>query len=323
MKNLRKVLQWIMILMVGGIVLLLCIPYFIPLNSTQSYNDPSKLFPNSQFKKVQGIDVHYRIFPCDTPTKGNVLMVHGFAGSTFSWRKNIVPLTQKGFQVVCIDLPNFGYSERKFNGDFSIENRANLIWEILETILPNQKWHLIGHSMGASIILAMGQIQPEKAISLICVDGLFFSSHPSFLTKFFLNSGYVQRIGEIALQKYFTKPHRFKKILESAYGKPPDEEAIQGYLQPLTVRDTGKGIFAMTANQNSNFIVDYGKIHPKMFLIWGEKDTWIPIQTAIQFHQKYPYVPFKKIIDAGHCPMETHSDEFNKILWEYLQSLEK
>jgi pimeloyl-ACP methyl ester carboxylesterase len=132
-----------------------------------------------------------------------------------------------------------------------------------------------------------------------------------------LNSHYVHRIGEVLLQRYFTKPERFKKILASAYGQTPEEEALNGYLKPLTVKDTAKGILVMSA-QNSNFQIDYSKIWNKMFLIWGEKDTWIPIQTAKKFQEKYTDIPLKIIPETGHCPMETHSKEFNSLVVELM-----
>ncbi|GIV44255.1 MAG: hypothetical protein KatS3mg035_1378 [Bacteroidia bacterium] len=127
---------------------------------------------------------------------------------------------------------------------------------------------------------------------MICVDGLFFNPSANFLTRALLNSAYVHRLGEVLLQRYFTQPERFKKILASAYGQMPDEEALKGYLKPLTVTDAAKGILS-TAAQSSRFSIDYPKILDKMVLIWGEKDTWVPLATAKKFQEKYPSVILK------------------------------
>ncbi len=232
--------------------------------------------------------------------------------------ENIDTLTQSGFQVVCMDLPSFGFSERNLNWNHSPENRAKLAWELTEKIIPNENWHLMGHSMGASVVLAMGQINPQKTLSIICVDGLFFYSQSNFWTRWLLNSHYVHRIGEIALQRYFTKPDKFKKILASAYGQTPDEEALKGYLKPLMVTNAAKGILASTA-QESDFQMDYSKVLSKMLIIWGEKDTWIPLSTAQKFQEKYSNVTLKIVHNSGHCPMETHEKDFNPLILEFIQ----
>ena len=318
MKRIRKILHWITVIMVGGTCLLLALPYLIPLKPTLDYSEPSLLFPNSIIEPIEGVNVHYRVFNASPPKKGNVLMIHGFSGSTFSWRKNIDTLTKAGYQVVCMDLPSFGFSERKTDWNHSPENRAKLAWSIANKISPNETWHLVGHSMGASVILTMGQIQSQKTQSMICVDGLFFNPSSSSWIKFFLNSRYVYRLAEVALQRYFLQPERFKKILASAYGQTPDEEAFNGYLKPLTVTDAAKGILS-TTNQTSNFQINYNTLITKMFLIWGEKDTWISLSSAQKFKEKYPHVPLMIIKNAGHCPMETHYQVFNTHLLECIE----
>ncbi len=75
------------LILVGGICLILAIPYFIPLKPTLDYSEPTLLFPNSKIDKIQDVLVHYRVFEPTIPKKGNILMIHGFSGSTFSWRK--------------------------------------------------------------------------------------------------------------------------------------------------------------------------------------------------------------------------------------------
>ncbi|GIV44254.1 MAG: hypothetical protein KatS3mg035_1377 [Bacteroidia bacterium] len=162
MKKIKKILTWAGLILLGGISLILALVYFIPLKPTLDYSEPSLLFPNSTIDKIGDVYVHYRIFEPTSPFKGNVFMIHGFAGSTFSWRKNVAVLTENGFKVVCMDLPCFGLSERKLDWEHSPENRALLAWKLAHQIASNENWHLIGHSMGASVILSMGQIQPQK-----------------------------------------------------------------------------------------------------------------------------------------------------------------
>ncbi len=318
MKLLKKILKWISFFSLGLMGMIFALPFLIPLKPTPHYSEPSLRFPNSIIEQFNNVYVHYRIFEPNIPKKGNILMIHGFAGSTFSWRKNIDTLTQNGYQVVCIDLPCFGLSERKLDWNHSSENRAKLAWELTQKVAPNEPWNLVGHSMGASVILTMGQLQPEKTLSLVCVDGLFVNPRVNAINRFLVNTIFIQRISEILLQRYFTKPEKFKQILASAYGQTPEEEAVSGYLKPFMVTNAAKGILA-TVSSYSTFSLDYAKVQNKMFLIWGETDTWIPLQNALNWKKKYPDVPLYILKNAGHCPMETHPKEFNTLLLKIIQ----
>lgn len=106
-------------------------------------------------------------------------------------------------------------------------------------------------------------------------------------------------------------------MLQSAYSQEPDAEAIEGYLRPMLVRGTTTAILS-SALAKSNFDLDYKSVANKMLVVWGEKDMWIAPSIAQNWHKNFPEVPLIIIKNAGHCPMETHSEEFNEALEKYL-----
>src|SRR6056297_937384 len=86
-----------------------------------------KPFPNSEFKTIENIKLHYRIFQKNnSKSKAKILLVHGMGGSTYCWRNTTEALSKEGYQLVAVDLPGFGYSDRKVGLVHSSENRA--IW---------------------------------------------------------------------------------------------------------------------------------------------------------------------------------------------------
>jgi len=317
MKLLKKFFKWLLIALVVIFALISFVPYLIPLQEQESFSADRKPFPNSQIEKFDEVCVHYRVFEAQNEKKGNILLIHGFSGSTFSWRKNVTFLQEKGYQVLCIDLPAFGYSDRLPTWNHSVESRANLAWKVAEKISPNEKWHLAGHSMGASIVLAMGQLQPEKTQKIFCIDGLYAQRNIGTLAKWILNYPPTKRWAEVLLQKYFGNKTKFKEILHSAYSQNPDDEAVAGYLTPMLLKGTATAILS-TALAKSNFKLDYQNVSKKMIVIWGDNDQWISQKIAEKWHKNYLEVPFISIKEAGHCPMETHSQEFNAVLGKYL-----
>jgi pimeloyl-ACP methyl ester carboxylesterase len=56
-----------------------------------------------------------------TESKGNpVLLIHGLGGSIESWINNIEIISSHGFQVIALDLPGFGLSDKPHDLQYKI-----------------------------------------------------------------------------------------------------------------------------------------------------------------------------------------------------------
>ncbi|HYF76370.1 MAG TPA: alpha/beta fold hydrolase [Symbiobacteriaceae bacterium] len=72
-------------------------------------------------------DLHLHVVEDGNPAGVPVVLVHGFAGSTFCWRYQIAPLADAGYRVLAIDLPGFGLSSRP-KGAWRGTGRWRLPW---------------------------------------------------------------------------------------------------------------------------------------------------------------------------------------------------
>ena len=72
-----------------------------------------KPYDNSQYFEYGDYDIHYRVVPAKGECKGRIMMLHGFMCSTFAWRNMAEKMSEKGYECVLADLPNFGYSTRE------------------------------------------------------------------------------------------------------------------------------------------------------------------------------------------------------------------
>lgn len=279
-------------------------------------------FPESHFIQVGNESLHYQSWHPKGEIKGKIALIHGFCGSTFCWRNNISALTSIGFEVIAIDVPPFGFSQKKRTANFSSSKNADRCWKLIERLNTKDtlKWHLMGHSMGAEIIGIMANMQPNKVKGLIFVDGLIgtipkTSGFKRFLVGNFISKGIANFVGKV----YFFKYKRIQKLLVSAYAQEPDKEAITGYLTALKPRNTAAGIMQMAASKDT-FHVNLNVIPSNSIVIWGKQDKWIPLAKVEKSIEKLPFQPQLFVIEgAGHCPMETHSNEVNAILQRFLE----
>ena len=294
------------------------------MKKEEPVSTPSKPYENSHFLTVDSVLFHYREWN-DTlgNPRGKVVLVHGFCGSSFSWRKNIEPLVRAGFRVITVDLPSFGYSGRYPDLNQSNSNRARLVWMLLTEIegADTTGWMVVGHSMGGGVAEAMAILEPARTRSLVIVDGMVFMKS-SNLTNTASAAGrnkYVHHFMVDIAKKNIITYHRIDRLLKSAYGRPPDSTEVMGYLAPLLAEGTVESAFGVWTHSREIVKMDIGTL-PRIpvLIVWVRKDPWIGKGKGERFHEAIPHSELKIIPGRGHIPMETHAEEFNRYLVEFL-----
>jgi 2-hydroxy-6-oxonona-2,4-dienedioate hydrolase len=281
-------------------------------------------FPESRFVKVGGVLIHYRHLPAaDSVTQGTVLLIHGFAGSTYSWRLITDTLLASGFEVVMVDVPPFGYSDKSPFLNQSMSARALLLKSFMQQEFSGRKWHIAGHSMGggmAEALVLMAQDEIE-IMSLTIVDGVVFREvHPHtdsapFILRSRLSRGIILLAGKPVLLNRFA----VKKLLKSAYGRKPSWEETMGYLHPLKKRGTARAVLGMAAHYEELLDLHSDSLKVPVLAIWGDVDTWVPYAAYAPVVDSFPDSRTELIQGAAHCPMETHPEEFIKVFVPFLE----
>jgi pimeloyl-ACP methyl ester carboxylesterase len=285
-------------------------------------------YPNSSFIKIDGVRFHYRYFAPNesNPPKATVLLIHGFAGSTFSWRNNIKAIIDVGCAVVAVDLPAFGYSDRRNGPEMSLEEKGILIWQLADSIGRlrncNGQWVLAGHSMGGAYIDMMLALNPLKIIGLVYVDapGILFASASNAGRAQNMLGSLLAFISSPILSPILTHDISIRKMLTSAYGREPNPNEILGYQVPLQQFGTGAAILRLNNNLEDSCMFAPG-FYPPSLIIWGEKDDWIPYFWGEILQNNRLGSKLHIIRGAAHCPMETHPEEFNTLLNVFLREI--
>ncbi|MBK1663357.1 alpha/beta hydrolase [Rhodospirillum rubrum] len=96
-----------------------------------------------------------------------LLLVHGTAATTHSWRDLMAPLA-RSFRVVAIDLPGHGFTRAPFSFRPTLPSMAKALSGLLaaEGLRPDG---VIGHSAGAAILARMvldGSVTPRMLVSI-------------------------------------------------------------------------------------------------------------------------------------------------------------
>jgi 2-hydroxy-6-oxonona-2,4-dienedioate hydrolase len=282
-------------------------------------------FPESCFDTIEGIRVHYRLWAVPlAELKGNVAFLHGFAASTFSWRKNIDTLLREGYRVVAVDIPPFGYSDRKLGMDQSPDNRAKLLWRLFDNIdmksgIPCRpmSWTLVGNSMGGGVAVAMAIDRPERTARMILVDPAVDRS-ASRTQPSLLKCGLIRGLAVSWTRHLLSDRRSFADVLSSAYGRRADSAAVDGYLIPMRLPGTIDAILDGAVHAGAFEPADLEQVHAPTLIIWGDNDRVIPPAEAGYLTHGIPDSELKIIHRGGHTPMETEPAIFNRLMLDFL-----
>ena len=298
-------------------IVLSLLPYLLP--QVELGGDRYDLvYSNSNFSQVRNIDLHYRIWESGGADKGNILLVHGFGASTFSWRYTAPYLQERGYRVLAVDLPGFGLSERVIGFDHSADNRADLLWVLLDQLYPGEKWHLVGHSMGGATVSSMALMETERCISLTLAAGALAQFEPS-LFSYFLKYPPASRWIRVIAGRQMLNEERVEMLLISAYGREPEPAEIEGYYLPLTVENSDAVLADLIKSAPTPLLNRVSEIRAPVLLIWGENDTWVPLNQGIDLEKLIPGATLVVLESEGHCPMETAPGLFNYYLQNFLE----
>lgn len=302
------------------LLVLMVLPYVLPLSSSAPIQHTP--FENSSFEEIGGFSFHRRLFKSKQfSPKGKIMLVHGLGGSTYSFESSASLLAEEGYHVLLVDLPGFGYSDRKVGYDHAQANRAKDLWRLLNMVdkefpeeLAKLPWHLGGHSMGGGTVAAMAMQQ--KAASLILIDGALFNKDN--VGAYLARIPFLRRWFELTLEHLWISEKRVASVLGSAYGTTPNQEQVEGYYRPLLLPGTARVLMDFVGTSKSEDPEKLKELELPIFALWGKRDTILPLDQLTKLQEIRPDVDVHMIEDAGHCPMETHTKEVVDALLQWL-----
>lgn len=320
MKVLKKILKRALLVFFVIFTLLMIVGFFIPVSKAGLIEN--KPFTNSYFVNVNDMLIHYRLWLSekDSANEKWILLVHGMGGSTYSWEQNAAFFAQNHYNVVAVDVPPFGFSDKYPDFNHSADNRAMLLLDFLNTINKGEKWNLIGHSMGGGIVQAMAILKPEMTDKIVLVAPALITkpvSRPS-ISSYLIRFRPIERIMAFVGELYYIKPKRIEKMLNSSFGRPPTEEQVNEYYKALSVPGTSRAIIRAFSGAKAVYNIDGYDFDKPYLAILGRQDSWIPPDNIIDILDKFDNGEIQIIEESAHCPMETHANIFNNLVLQFL-----
>jgi pimeloyl-ACP methyl ester carboxylesterase len=149
-----------------------------------------------QYSLDNGFSVRYH----DLPGEGIPLVfLHGLGcASSFEYPAVLAQPALRGRRAMLIDLLGAGYSDKPLDFDYSVEQHAAYLNEMLRALIPGQ-FILFGHSLGGAVAICLAGLMADKVACLILTEsnldpspeGATSRKMGSYSREDFLSHGYA------------------------------------------------------------------------------------------------------------------------------------
>lgn len=253
-----------------------------------------------------------RTFCVDLGEGSPVLLLHGWASSSFAWRRNYRALAER-FRVIAVDLPGFGLSERLKSG-YGLSQVTEHLLSFAEA-LKIERFSLVGLSMGGVIAAQIALTRPDRVGKLVLVNPAFGVGRAGRARLM----GTVARRRPVAslLRALLVNRYTVRRVLRDAVWDEEvvNDEAVTGYYE--SIRSSGRTLldafevirgFDPTALESLRV--------PTLFML-GERDNLVPCVGNLELARRIGSEVLL-VRDAGHLVQEERPEAFNAAVMDFL-----
>jgi pimeloyl-ACP methyl ester carboxylesterase len=230
-----------------------------------------------------------------------LVLLHGTPFSSVVWRR-IAPHLAEHRQVFYFDLLGYGCSEMRVNQDVSLAVQGRLFAALLRHWCLS-KPDVVAHDFGGCTALRAHLLHGCEYGSLTLID-------PVALAPW--GSPFVRHVRDheeafVGLPSYIHAAILPAYIGGAAF-HPLPAPVLKLYVDPWLGASGQAAFYRQIAQMDQRYTDEiesrYGQMRCPVRIIWGEQDSWIPIERGRELAKRIPGSSFLAVPDAGHLVQE-------------------
>lgn len=276
-----------------------------------------------RYKQAGNVKVFYR--EAGDPASPTLLMLHGFAGSSFMFRDLITQLADH-YHLIAPDLPAFGFTEAPERGEYAytFDQLAETIDQFTQELDLNT-YALMVHDYGAPVGWRLALAHPQRVTAIISQNG----------------NAYEEGLGEAwaPIQTYWRDPTPENRRALSEFPTPASIkwQYLEGVPDQSLVSPDGYSLEGMQVLRPGNaeiqldLLLDYASNvmmypqfqryfrdnQPPLLAVWGKHDPFFMAAGAEAWKRDIPDAVIN-FYDTGHFALETHAKEIGIDVRDFL-----
>ncbi|GKW30317.1 alpha/beta fold hydrolase [Pectobacterium brasiliense] len=276
-----------------------------------------------RYEQVGNVNIFYR--EAGKPSSPSILLLHGFAASSYMFRE-LIPALAENYHVIAPDLPSFGFTESPGSDeyDYTFDNLAKTIDRFTEQ-LKLLRYAIMVHDYGAPVGWRLATAHPDRITAIISQNGNAYEE------------GLAQ--GWDAIRRYWQSPtaenraalHDFPTAasVKWQYLEGVSDTSLvspDGYtLEGLHVSRPGNADiqldllldYASNVQRYPEFQTYFREKQPPLLAVWGRHDPYFLPAGAEAWKRDIPHADIR-FYDTGHFALETHANDIIPVIHAFL-----
>jgi pimeloyl-ACP methyl ester carboxylesterase len=270
---------------------------------------------HDKFITLNDIRYHYTEYPGDGKP---VVLLHGFASSTYTWEAMAPILNGKGYHVWALDMKGFGWSDKPLDAPYDAVALMEDVLRWMEA-LDLSRTVFVGNSLGGAIAVLLSERYPQRIDKLVLIDAGGYPVKPPAVIK----------MAHWPLAAWGAKiifgPWMVRSNLKQVMHDPDKvtEEKVAAYYDRMCTKN------ALATQIKTARSVDFSENNPvaaaakgnttDTLIIWGETDQWIPLEIGYRFKNEMHNAALHVIAECGHIPQEEKPEETARLILDFIQ----
>jgi pimeloyl-ACP methyl ester carboxylesterase len=242
-----------------------------------------------------------------------LLLIHGMAGSSETWR-GVIPQLSRKYRVVAPDLLGHGKSDKP-RGDYSLGAFAVWLRDLLDE-LGISRATVVGQSLGGGVAMQFVYQHPDYCQRLVLISSGGLGPDVGWTLRLLSAPGAELILPAIAPPPVLTVGNKLRSWFSaaglqsprgaeiwSAYSSLSDAKTRQAFLRTLrsVVDPRGQAVSALNRLHLTSEL--------PVMVIWGDQDRIIPVAHGYALHEARPGSRLEVLEGVGHFPhVERPSD---------------
>lgn len=235
-----------------------------------------------------------------------VVLLHGMLGGLENWTSTISALSAAGHRAVAPFLPVYDLPL----SETSVGGLVSHTTELLQ-LLAVRNPVLIGNSLGGQVALlyALAERRSDMSPSALVLTG---------------SSGMDEVVMGESTPRRFDREFVKDRAAFTFYDpRHASDKLVDGVMEVVADRNRVIRLIRMARSSRDETVEDsLPEIRVPTLLIWGTEDRLTPPDTAVRFKNLLKSARLELIPACGHAPMIEHPATFNRLVLNFLESLE-
>ena len=244
-----------------------------------------------------------------------VVLLHGLGGDGSRWGPNIGPLA-KDFHVFALDQIGFGQSDKPL-ANYHTGMLAEFLAGFLQAVgVP--KASLVGNSMGAGVALYMAVHYPQMVDKIVLADGGGYRSEnpgprPAPTAADLHRRAIQNSVTREETREFFRIMFHNKSLVTDQMVDAQLPMRLRSAFTISKIQESGeKGLGSLSE-------AEVRGVKAPTLILWGKYDELANPAGADRLEKAIPGAKKIMIDDCGHMPQLEKTDEFNRLVREFLK----